>query len=57
MAKPTIQDRVAELVEIAAAYAADGAFLTAALRLRQAADIYDTVAARQNGVAGRKAAK
>lgn len=37
----SVHHRVAELVEIAGIYARDGAFLTAADRLRAAADLYE----------------
>ena len=40
-AQPNVHERVAELVQLAANYADDGAFRTAAARLRAAAALYD----------------
>ena len=40
-ARPNARERIAELVQLAAIYADDGALRTAAARLREAADLCD----------------
>lgn len=39
--RPSIHEQVAEIVELSGTYALDGAFYTAARKLREAADLYD----------------
>lgn len=54
--KPVDHDRVAELIELAGVYFMDGAFRTAAQRLRQAADHCDAIAAEMDAfIAGQPA--
>lgn len=43
--RPSVLDQAGDLIELAGTYAGDGAFRTAANRLRQAADLLDQYAA------------
>lgn len=50
MSKPTLHDRIGELVELAGVYFEDGAPRTAAVKLRQAADFLEQEANRRDRV-------